>query len=173
MDVRGFTLIETIMVMVVVAILAAVAVLRNPFDAIKLTSATRKVAADIRYVQKLAISSQTRAGIEFTLNGYCVFQDITLRTGACLPDAALAVSTGDPCSTSSTNKLVVDFADANRCSNYSGITLTPPADNPFAFSSLGKPVTSAGADLGTQTVAINFKGIKQITIESGTGRVSY
>ena len=40
---RGFTLIETVIVMVIAAILAAVVAVRwNPFDAIKLYNATRK-----------------------------------------------------------------------------------------------------------------------------------
>jgi len=159
------------MVMVVVAILAVVVIVRfNPFDAIKLTSATRKVAADIRYAQKVAISTQARSGIEFNANGYCVFQDIESRTGVCLPDSALVTSPNDPCSTSSTNKFVVDFADSSRCSNYSGITITPPPTNPFAFNSLGKLVTTAGGDLTTQTVSV---GGQSINIEQGTGMVSY
>lgn len=167
---KGFTLIEAIIVMVIVAILAAVAIIKNPFDTIKRSSATRKVAEDIRYVQKLSISNQTRAGIEFNANGYCVFQNITLRTGACLPVVALATSPGDPCSTNASKQFVVDFTDASRCSNYSGVTLTASATNPFAFNSLGSLVDTAGNALVTQTVSV---GGNAITIEAGTGRVSY
>ena len=157
--------------MVIAVILAAVVAVRwSPFDTIKLNSATRKVAGDIRYAQKVAISTQTRSGIEFAGNSYCVFQDITQRTGVCLPDSALVSSPGDPCSTSATNKFVVDFTDS-RCSNYSGIQFNITGlTNPFAFNSLGKLVTTGGADLTIQTFTV---GGKSVSIEAGTGRVSY
>lgn len=165
---RGFTLIETIIVMVVVAILAAVIILRNPFDSIKLDSATRKVAGDIRYVQKLAISNQTRAGIMFTGAGYSVYSNATPP----LVPANLARSPGDSCSTDPSNNFVVDFT-APRCSSFSNVTIAP---NPLtiAFNSLGKPVNSSGGSLTTQTVTVSYKGNdKSITVEEETGRVSY
>lgn len=161
---RGFTLIETIMVMVIIAILAAVVIIRNPFGDIKLYSATRKVAADIRYVQKLSISNQTRAGITFNLNGYDVYSNIATSTRA--------VSPGDPCSTSATNTFVVNFADpTGRCSNYTGVTLSVIT---IAFNSLGTPVDpTTGLAVGPQSVTVTYNGSKLITIEQGTGRVSY
>ena len=162
----GFTLIETIMVMVIIAILAAVVIIRNPFGDIKLYSATRKVAADIRYVQKLSISNQTRAGITFVAGGYSVYRDMT---GPYLP----ATSPGDPCSTDPSNYFVVDFNDS-RCSNYSSVTIsTSPLPLTIAFNSLGTPVAADGTALGPQTVTINYNGSQQITITAGTGRVSY
>lgn len=161
----GFTLIETIMVMVIIVILAAVVIIRNPFGDIKLYSATRKVAADIRYVQKLSISNQTRAGMVFNANGYSVYPNITDLT-------TLAPSPGDPCSswTDISKPLpniffVVDFTDANRCSNYSGVTITNitfPA-NTVSFNSLGTPDNAGSLKVGGNT----------ITVEAGTGRVSY
>lgn len=160
----GFTLIETIIVMVVVAILAAVVILRNPFDSIKLSSATRKVAADIRYVQKLAISNQTRAGIVFSGISYSVYPNIT-------DLATLAESPGDTCSSDGANKFVVNFTQP-RCSSFSNVTIAP---NPLtiAFNSLGKPVNSSGGSLTTQTVTVSYKGNdKSITVEEETGRVS-
>ena len=162
----GFTLIETIMVMVIMTILAAFAILRNPFDTIKLNSATRKVAADIRYVQKLSISNQTRSGVVFNTNGYSVYPNIT-------DLATLAASSGDVCSSDASNNFVVDFTQS-RCSNYSGVTITTlPATNPIAFNSLGTPVDSAGATIGGQTIIVTYNGTQQITIEQGTGRVIY
>ena len=163
---RGFTLIETIMVMVIVAILAVVVVVRNPFDAIKLRSAARKVAGDIRYVQKLSISNQTRAGMDFNGDyGYSIYPNITDLT-------TLAVSPGDPCSTNGANQFVVDFRTGN-CSNYSGVTLTAPATDPIAFNSLGTPVDNDGnVIIGDRYVTVTYNGTQQITIAAGTGRVS-
>ena len=166
-DEKGFTLIETVIVMVIAAILAAVVAVRwNPFDTIKLNSATRKVAADIRYVQKLSISNQTRSGVVFNANGYSVYPNIT-------DLATLAASSGDVCSSDASNNFVVDFTQS-RCSNYSGVTITTlPATNPIAFNSLGTPVDSAGATIGGQTIIVTYNGTQQITIEQGTGRVIY
>ncbi len=163
---KGFTVIELVMIMVVVGILAAVIVLRMDFESIKLYSATRKVAGDIRYVQKLAISNQTRAGMEFNVNGYEVYSDITVPTPA--------ISPGDSCSTDPSNNFVVDFTQ-DRCSNYSGVTLSFSASI-IAFNSIGTPVDAAGTPFGTdQAITLSYSGLtpKTITIETGTGRVSY
>jgi len=159
---------ESIMVMVIAVILAAVVATRwSPFDTIKLNSATRKVAADIRYVQKLAISTQeTYAAIVFNTNGYTVYQRYA---------AIIATSPGDPCSTDSANKFVVAFNES-RCSNYSGVTAsTTLTNNILQFNSLGTPLDDTGAALGSdKTVTVTYKGANAgITIEQGTGRVSY
>jgi Tfp pilus assembly protein FimT len=165
----GFTVIELVMIMVIVGILAAVIVVRWDFDYIKLYSATRKVAGDIRYTQKLAITNQTRAGIEFNTNGYSVYNDTTV-----LPPYPPATSPGDSCSTDPLNNFVVDFTQS-RCSNYSGVTLSFTT-SVIAFNSLGTPVDAAGTPFGTnQTITLSYSGLtpKTITIETGTGRVSY
>lgn len=161
---RGFTLIETVIIMVVVGILAAVVFLRgNPFDTIKLDSATRKVAADIRYAQKLAITTQQRSAIALNDTGYSVYEDITT--------LKLAKSPGDPCSTDASYNFVVDFTQ-NRCSSYERVRLVFSVAI-IAFNSLGMPVNSRGEALSTQTVTVTFNGSRTITIEAGTGRVSY
>ncbi len=164
---RGFTLIETIVVMVVIVILAAVVVVRNPFNDIKIYGATRKVAADIRYVQKLSISNQTRAGITFNANGYTVYSNIVTLTQA--------RSSGDSCSTDASNNFVVDFTQG-RCSNYKNVRIAAlPSTNPIAFNSIGTPVDSGGAIAVNQIITLSLSGAssQSITIEAGTGRVSY
>ncbi|MDP2279422.1 MAG: prepilin-type N-terminal cleavage/methylation domain-containing protein [Nitrospirota bacterium] len=170
-DNRGFTLIETIMVMVIAVILAAVVAVRwSPFDTIKLNSATRKVAADIRYAQKLAISTQTTySAIAFNTNGYTVYETYASVISRC---------PGDPCSDSG-GTFVVDFSDASRCSNYSEVTLTNNDGTLITlvvrFNSLGTPVDASGTAVGSDQIAkVNYKGSgKAITIATGTGRVSY
>lgn len=174
----GFTLIETIMVMVIIAILAVAIVVRNPFDSIKLSSATRKVAGDIRYAQKLAISTQQRCGLIRNSNtSYTVFeQDNT---------ADPASSPGDICSTApdgadvdTTDDFIVDTSQS-RCSNYSDVTFTfttLPPNNPIYFNSLGAPVDSGGTAIGgPQTITLSHPsaGTQDITVTAGTGRVSY
>ena len=156
------------MVMVIAVILAAVVAVRwSPFDTIKLNSATRKVAGDIRYAQKVAISTQeTYAAIFFNTNGYSIYQKYASST--------LVPSPGDPCSDSGGN-FTVDFT-ASRCSNYNGVQITTlPATNPLAFNALGTPVNTAFGSVLTdpQTIIITYRGTKTITVEAGTGRVSY
>lgn len=168
----GFTLIESVIVIVIMAILAAVVAIRwSPFDTIKLNNATRKVAADIRYAQKLAISisTQTRAASLFNANGYDVYQNYAsvIRTP----------SPGDPCSTDSSNNFIVDFSDS-RCSNYSGVTIaTTIPSNRVEFNSIGAPYGGDSNPLtspnNTVTVSVAGAGSQTITIEAGTGRVSY
>ncbi|PIV41544.1 MAG: hypothetical protein COS28_04905 [Nitrospirae bacterium CG02_land_8_20_14_3_00_44_33] len=166
----GFTLIETIIVMVIAVILAAVVAVRwSPFDTIKLNSATRKVAADIRYAQKVAISTQaTYAAIAFNTNGYTVYEKYASMT--------IAPSPGDPCSDSG-GSFIVDFSDASRCSNYSEVTITTNLTaDVLQFNSLGTPLDNTGAVItgADKKVTITHKGSnKDISIGTGTGRVSY
>ncbi|MBI1811369.1 MAG: hypothetical protein HYR78_05495, partial [Nitrospirae bacterium] len=162
-------LIETVIVMVIAVILAAVvAVGWSPFDTIKLYNAKRKVAADIRYSQKLAISSQQRCGVfRNSATAYTVFEQGST--------ADPAPSSGDGCSTDASNNFVVDFS-AGRCSDYSGVTttFTTSVANTIYFNSLGTPVDAAGTAIaGNQTVTVTFNGSRDITIDAGTGRVSY
>mgnify|MGYP001561135472 CR=1 FL=1 len=171
----GFTLIETIIVMVIMAILAAVVAVRwSPFDTIKLNNATRKVAADIRYAQKLAISTQQRCGVfRNSATSYTVFEQGST--------ADPAPSPGDVCSTApdgadadTTSDFIVDTSQ-DRCSDYSGVTttFTTSVANTIYFNSLGTPVDATGTAIaGNQTVTVTYNGTRQITIDANTGRVS-
>jgi prepilin-type N-terminal cleavage/methylation domain-containing protein len=158
----GFTLIETIIVMVIAVILAAVVAVRwSPFDTIKLNSATRKVAADIRYSQKVAISTQQISGVVFSGTTYTVFASET---------SMPVRSPGDPCSDSGGN-FIVDFS-ADRCSNFNGATVSTIT---LYFNSLGTPVNAFGSIItdAEQAVIVTYNGTQQITIWRSTGRVSY
>ncbi len=129
-------------------------------------SAVRKTAGDIRYAQKLSISTQKRAGVAFNANGYELYAVING------PSPQLANSPGDPCSTRPDGKFVVDFND-QRCKEMEGVTLSFLI-NAIAFDSIGTLVNAtSGAELPTQTVDINYNGTRTITVETGTGRVSY
>lgn len=161
---RGLTVIELIIVMVIVGILVAVIILRWDFESFKLSGATRKVARDIRYAQKLAISTQQRCGIVFSGTGYIVFENGNVTDPASSP--------GDTCSTDGAGNFVVDFS-ADRCSNYNGVTVSTIT---IAFNSIGAPVDpNTGNPVGTQTITLSLSGVppETIIIEAGTGRVSY
>jgi len=73
---RGFTLTELIVILSIVGILAWVAWPRiTAMDEIKLDAAARRLAADLRYAQSLAMSKRTVHGILFepALGRYTVF----------------------------------------------------------------------------------------------------
>jgi prepilin-type N-terminal cleavage/methylation domain-containing protein len=73
---RGFTLIELVMVLLLVAILAFVVLPRSSENTIQLSSQAEQVASDIRYAQTLsmtrgaALGAQGRYCIFFTATGY-------------------------------------------------------------------------------------------------------
>ena len=73
---RGFTLVELVVVLLLIAILGFVALPRLSQNTLELSSQTEQVAADIRYAQTLsmtrgaALGSQGRYCIFFTATGY-------------------------------------------------------------------------------------------------------
>lgn len=159
-DKGGFTLIELAMLILIVGVLAAAVLMSNPLSGMKTDGAARKLKADIRYVRKLSISTQSRAALSMNATGYTVFSDIV--------SSALANSTGEACSTDPAGKFVVSYA-APRCSFLSGVTLTafPPT---LAFDTLGRPVDAAGVPLATQTITVS--GTTSLTVQADTGRVN-
>jgi Tfp pilus assembly protein FimT len=159
---KGFTLIELVVIMIITAVIATVVMARWNLDPVKRSSTVRKVVADVRYTQKLAVTTQRRAGLAFNANGYSVFSDISV--------AAAALSPGDPCSTDAANAFIVDFTQA-RCREYSGVTIAPAVT--IAFDPMGMPVDAGGNALATQNITLTLGGASVITVEAGTGRVSY
>ena len=77
----GFSLIETVMVIVIVGILAGLAIPRfDSFFNIKLDGAVKKLVLDIRYIQQLAVARHENYAITFntgnnTYRGYRVLDN--------------------------------------------------------------------------------------------------
>lgn len=154
--VRGFTLIELIMVLVLLGILAAYAAPRifnrGDFDARGMHDMS---LAYLRYAQKTAIAQRRTVCVAFAANG------MTLRVAnaAGATDCAAGVALNGP--------------DGNP--GLAGpVNYTATPDN-MAFDALGQPLSGVAATLGAvlnAATAINVVGAgRTVTIEAGTGYV--
>jgi len=128
----GFTLVELIVVMVVLGILAAVFVPRSNNPAIILSTQAEQLAADIRYVQSLAIT-QGWSGVSPTARRYRVNFAVASYNFTDVSGAAIAHTDG--------TTGPISFAG--------GISISLPLsnlpNNLVSFDGLGKPYTDAGA----------------------------
>ena len=149
---KGFTLIELIMVMVVVAVLAVVASMRMPGDGINVSAQAEQLASDIRYTQSLAMSRGQRFQINFTASSYQITNDAGV--------AQVHPSTGQTAAVGLGSTVLSGY--------------NPPlTGNILAFSSLGVPYTDATTALAALATLTLTSGGEAITVRVApqTGRV--
>ncbi len=175
---RGFTLIELIMIIVLISIMAAVAVPKfgNYYNGITVGSAATKVAADIRFAQNRATTTQDRSrykvvdSIHYEVL-YCPDSGTNFDSATCSCTAWAYAK--DP---STQDNFQVDLS-----AEFSGVVITSPPGHCFEFNALGVPYynanctdpASCGASAGA-TVVIQSDGTsKTITVTAETGVVSY
>jgi prepilin-type N-terminal cleavage/methylation domain-containing protein len=73
---KGFSLLEMVMVIVIMAILAIAAVVSfSHLTSIRVSEAANKLKADIQYAQSLAMKTRVRCGVIFSGNSYTVFEN--------------------------------------------------------------------------------------------------
>jgi prepilin-type N-terminal cleavage/methylation domain-containing protein len=161
---KGFTLIELVMVLVVVAILArSVTVATNAIKRIQLENAADKVTSDLRYAQYMASSSSVWYGVSFEvtpLNHLYVYT--TYATG----DSIVA----DPGKAGAT--FIVDLSGTYSIS-INAVTVEGGAKK-IEFSPSGSPYRDrTAAILTAESVVTLSNGVstKTVRVTPSTGRV--
>ena len=159
MNRRGFTLIELVLLILIIAILAAVLYPKGDINTIRAAAVARKLLSDLRYAQQLANATQARHGVNFnSATQYTVFKN---------NDSGIAAT--DPMKSGSyVVNMTGDFAGAT-VSN----TLTSGI---VRFDSLGIPYEGANGSqaalAAARTITVSAAGtVKTITIEPNTGQV--
>jgi len=159
---KNFTLIELVMVITIIGILALLSIPRfDVFYSLKLQSAGKKMVADIKYVQILAITTHDNYEIIFdtTNNSYSALR---------VSDSASVI---DPFTR---ENLEVNF---NSSSQYKGVAITGvdfAGGNVLEFNWRGYPCDSTDAELTANgTINLGYKGnALTITVTPQTGEVN-
>ena len=156
----GFTLIELVLLIVLLAILAAVAIPRlGSVTGDQAGAFARKLKAHVAYAQELAMSTGMRHRVEFTASTYRVVNDANGNgTYGEAGEVAADPSGGD-----------LDITAP------SGVTLATDLDGGYVeFDTLGVPYDNSGSlPPGGRTVTVSGGGVSRIlTIQPETGRLS-
>jgi prepilin-type N-terminal cleavage/methylation domain-containing protein len=161
---RGFTLIELVMVMIVMAIIAVsvIPAFQN-MPRLRTQAAALRLSSDIRYAQMLAIQTQRQSRVLFdaATNSY----QIQLQTPG-VPGAYFTVVNpgGVP------GGFIVRLNQAD----FEGVTLSAVdinGTNAVIFSRMGAPLDANGTALGNAGT-VTLSGTFRVTIDGVTGRIT-
>jgi len=160
---RGFTLTELTVMVVILGVLSWIAYPKMAaMDEVKLDAAARRIAADLRYAQGLAMSRRVIHGILFdpAQEKYTVFA----------PDEATPIT--DPADRART--LVVDYTTRTE---FKGVLVQSAAFGTtpgITFDYFGVPRDTAGVDLTSQgVVVLTYQGnTDSILVAPQTGTVT-
>jgi prepilin-type N-terminal cleavage/methylation domain-containing protein len=157
---KGFTLIELVVIILIVGILAiSVLVSGTAKGPVRLEAACQRLAADLRYIQQMAMAQQVRFGISFDTSDESYF--------------GYRVNTSNKAKSPHTQSdLEVEF-DEMKEFNEIQITSTNFSDR-VEFDSIGAPYDGSSAPLSSEGVATLTDGTnsRTVRIEAVTGKVS-
>ncbi|HYQ95620.1 MAG TPA: GspH/FimT family pseudopilin [Candidatus Eisenbacteria bacterium] len=163
MSARGFTLTELIVIMSILGILSWLAYPKVvAMDEIKLDAAARRLSADLRYAQSLAMSRRVIHGILFdpALEKYTVFA----------PNAATPIT--DPADRAKT--MTVDYTTRTEFRGVLIQSATFGTTPGVTFDYFGVPRDTAGADLTSSgSVVLTYQGVSDtVIVAPQTGMVT-
>lgn len=159
---RGFTLIEAVLIILLLAILAAVAIPRMvDVTTTKAAATSEKIKSDIRYAQELAMTRNQRYRIYFntapaqTPDGYAVVND-----------ADGDGNWGEAGEFAQNPTLSGNLSVTLNSGDYTGVTVSLSSGDYIEFNSLGRPTTGGGT-----TITVNPGG-QPLTVYAETGAVN-
>ncbi|MEI6313296.1 MAG: type II secretion system protein [Syntrophus sp. (in: bacteria)] len=148
----GFTMMETIAVLLIIGIIAAVVVSRmGDTRAYDLASQLEVLKGHLRYAQSRAMSSSSYWGINFdSTTTYYLFQGVGSTTPVLLPGE--------------------DNTTVSMTAKSSDLTITPPTGGRITFDGYGSPCAASGTPPASLTadVTITTNG-GNITVTKNTG----
>lgn len=162
MDRQGFTLIEVVLVILILAILAGVVIVPSmDLRGVRAGTVSRKLVSDIRYAQQMSNTTRIIHGVVIFSGSYTVFQND---------------NPGDPTRDPETGGgFVVPISG-----DFEGVTLSPvlgssPNHDVVKFDSLGTPYRRDGASMdgvsGNTIIVSGGSVSRTVTIEPETGKV--
>ncbi len=151
----GFTLIELVVTLILVAILAVVAIPRLRTQTFDTVSFYQEVLSSVRYAQKEAVAKRRVVCVTLGVNS------VTIRFAR---NAGVFVCDTDLISPRGVSPFTVTAS--------SGVTLSSaPAIGTFFFDGLGKPFDAAGVASPQRTISITGDGTQSFIVEPETGYV--
>ncbi|MCU0688761.1 MAG: GspH/FimT family pseudopilin [Phycisphaerales bacterium] len=162
---RGFSLVELIAVMVVLAVLSAVAASRIAvIPSSRGSMAAQLLMRDLAFARDMAVSTGRVHWIEFDLGGqrYTMLAEPTVGGGWVSRLAVVDPGTGR------------SFQRNLNRDELAGVTITSstlPAGNAVGFNRLGRPVTNLGASV-TSDSTIQLTGNRVVNVIVSTGAIT-
>lgn len=164
-DNRGFTFIELVIIIVIIGIMALIAIPNfTASGGMKLSGAATMIQTDLRYVQELAMSTNTNCGIIFDVSGnnYRAYQ------GDDINNTAVSPLTG--------SAFLVDFDELSQFKGVNIYSVNLGGSNIIEFDRLGRPFMVDGATPisgPNNIITLNASGLtKDLTITTNTGIVT-
>ncbi len=151
----GFTLVELVVTLIVVAILAVIAIPRLNTRTFDTVGFYQEVISSMRYAQKEAVAKRRAVCVTLGANS------VTIKFASAEGSSACGTDLVSPRGVS---PFTVTAA--------SGVVLSSaPATGSFFFDPLGRPLDAAGVPSPQRTISITGDGTQSFVIEAETGYV--